>query len=175
VEGAITVPHSAALEQGDVFLDVPILDAFDIDGEAQFRLIAGPAILLTHGCAMDKPVRDTSRPKIEYLSFARLRTTDDLTVDRKQLLRNNQVTPYEVMYLGRIRPVGECYFSLHETYSVPAFHFDLTLIEHAGQRSAAPQRNDTRVATISVAQRSILTSKLHGFWTREVPASDALA
>lgn len=167
---ALTCPPSPILDQGDVFLNAPVPRPVVSPARHSFADEVGPAILLTHGCMMDKPSPDGARPRIEYLQFSRIRAVADLPARRQELLRNNVAAPYEVLYLGEVLGMGECYTSFLETYHLAASYFDLRFVASGDvERGAACGINDTRVATLVPAQRGLLAVKLPAFWTRQVP------
>ncbi|MCV2392975.1 hypothetical protein OEB99_01515 [Actinotalea sp. M2MS4P-6] len=166
---SLTESPGRVLDQGDVFLEVPVLGSVGTPVQHAFADESGPAILLTHGCMLDKPSSDGTRPRIEYLQFSRIRTVVDLSSERQALLRRNDPTPYEVLYLGELPGIGECYTSFLETYHVAASFFDLHFVAELEGRSAACGANDTRIASLGAPQRALLTKKLPAFWTRQVP------
>jgi hypothetical protein len=167
--------HQPWLSQGDIFERVPVLDLISDDaGQLQPTLPLGPALLLTHGCAMDKPDSD-GRPRVDWLQFTRLRAIDALPAERKHRLRSGRgsLGPYDVMYLGEVGHLGESFIFLSEPYHLPATYFDLTLDGYTGHADAepdakyvTPNRNDTRSSRLDDLQVDFLHKKMLAFWAR---------
>lgn len=123
---------------------------------------------------MDKP-GSGGRPRVEWLQFTRLRAVDALPSERQRALRNapSSLGPYEVMYVGELLDLGECFIFLSEPYHLPAAYFHLTLDDYSGHidaepdaRYVTPQQNDTRMFRLDDAQIDVLHRKMLAFWAR---------
>lgn len=59
-------PHLPWLGQGDIFRAVPVIVVRLVGaGNVEAEATTGPAVLLTHDCAMDKPDKVTGSPRVE--------------------------------------------------------------------------------------------------------------
>ena len=162
--------------QGDVFRDVPILDV-DLAGRSDLRprLRQGPAVLLSHGCAIDKRRRNGDL-QVERMQFASLRLVTELPNDRQGSLRAKaqEIAPFEVMYLGALEHIGEVYLTLSDPYYLPASYFELSVenyAEHPSADQSDPTHvraaiNDDRIARLDESQIELLHQKIIAFWTR---------
>lgn len=169
--------HRPWLAQGDIFRSAPVLDVA-LDGESlTVRLPLGPALLLTHGCAMDKARPDGS-PKADFLQFAAVRSMSSLPADRAGNVRRTRdsVAPYDVMWLGEIPPFGEAYMVLSDPYFIPVGYFDLTCLQHEeavddgpNLPRATPRRNESRLGRLEADRLFLLQQKMTVFWTRFAP------
>jgi hypothetical protein len=171
--------HLPWLGQGDIFGDAPVLEiALQEDDEVTARILRGPAVLLTHDCAMDKPDRE-GRPRAERLQFARLRSMQTLPADRRRTLAGQarQVQPLEALYLGQVRDLGESFLLLSDPYFLPAAYFGL-YFEDYGQHPdggadsgsyVTAGRNDSRIGRTDEEQLHLLRLKMLAFWTRLEP------
>lgn len=140
----------------------------------------GPALLLTHGCAMDKPNRATSLPRVEFLQFAALRSLSVLEPNIARRLRNRDSTPYELIYAGETADFGETFVSLTETFHLPATYFSLTFHDfsddpRSGDGNDGPYvvagANGDRIGRLEAHQVLDAHLKIIAFWTRQRPAS----
>jgi len=164
------------LGQGDIFSSVPIVDAsLQEDGTVAFVQDQGPAVLLTHDCAMDKPhPTDPMRPKIPRLQFARLRAVGD---EDRQRMRSSaaRLGPFDVCFLGVTEPYGECFILLDETYYLPAALFNLHFVDpgedvmsgNPDAVYATARANDNRIGRIQDDQLDLLRRKMIAYWTRQ--------
>ncbi len=170
--------HRPWLAQGDIFRAVPVLEIEVLpSGQAVASLPTGPAVLLTHDCAMDKAYSD-GRPKYERLQFARLRATAGLPQERRANLQGSRgaVAPFEAMWLGEVGDLGESFLLLSDTYFLPVECFRLLCVQYeeaAGNGPntprATPQVIDTRFARLSDDQLNLLRRKMLAYWTRLQP------
>lgn len=162
--------------QGDVFGNVPVLDvAIDGDINISARMMFGPAVLMTHDCAMDKPDKD-GRPRVEFLQFARLRSMASLPEGKRNNLRGARakVPPFEAMYLGEVAEFGEAFILLTDPYFLPSRYFSLAFVNYRDHVAADPQVSDyitprsadSRVGRIDEEQIDLLRRKMMAFWTR---------
>jgi len=169
--------HLPWLGQGDIFGEVPVIGAeLDPAGNVHAYSSPGPAVLLTHDCAMDKPDKATGLPRVERLQFARLREITALSPDRQANLRGaaKKVGPFEALYLDEIPQFGETFMLLTDPYYLPARYFDLTLLAHGDHPEAesqsaiytTPRRHDTRIGRIDAEQLDLLRQKMLAHWTR---------
>lgn len=178
----MTAPHQTQglvqppqdwLCQGDVFRSVPLIIPALNQGTVVASVNNGPALVLTHGCAMDKPTRD-GRPRIEFLTVAPLLSLAVQDNNRQTLLRKQAAErqPYEVLYLGEVADFGEAYVSLSETALIPASLFQpvLQAITLPGEAEPSnclvPTVNGDRVATLTASHLELLLDKMMTFWTR---------
>ena len=81
--------HLPWLCQGDLFRDVPIVDC-TLQGRATIRprISNGPALLLTHDCAMDKRTK-SGLPRVERLQFAPLKVVSAEQGSRGRTIRGD--------------------------------------------------------------------------------------
>lgn len=168
--------HLPWFSQGDVLTSVPVISV-DLDGTGSVstRQVVGPALLLTHGCVLDKATR-SGRSTIKRLQFVPLISVGQQEPHRQQVLRNDGLTPYEVLYLGDCGSYGESFVVLSEIFSLPAAVFDVELKDWAGHAAATageryltPRRNAERIGRLDVPRLELLAYKLIAFWTRRLP------
>jgi hypothetical protein len=169
--------HLPWLNQGDIFGEVPVVSVeLNPAGDVRAYCSPGPAVLLTHDCAMDKPDNATGLPRVERLQFARLRAITALPADQQASLRgaSKKIGPFDSLHLGEIPQFGETFMFLTDPYYLPARYFDLALLAHsdhpeAETRSAeyaTPRRHDTRIGRIDEEQLDRLRHKMLAYWTR---------
>lgn len=166
------------LAQGDIFTNVPILDSFlDDAGQVVPRVEYGPAVLLTHDCAMDKPDSD-GRPRIDEVHFTRLYSMQVLDEQRRRTLVGQalHLYPLDALYLGEIGQYGACFVAMNDICCVPAGYLGLdfhTYTGHSdvrdGERLVTAGQNDSRIGRIDEAQLELLRRKFIGYWTRINP------
>lgn len=168
--------HLPWLGQGDIFGDVPVVDVtLDPGGDVRVELPRGPAVLLTHDCAMDKPNRQ-GLPRVDRLQFARLRSLTSLSADQQRSLRRqaDRLGPFEALYVGEVADLGECLLLLSDPYYLPAAYFELGLEGHAGHPEAdpvnamyaTPGAHDARIGRLDERQLELLRSKMLAYWAR---------
>jgi hypothetical protein len=168
--------HLPWLCQGDIFRDVPVIDVTLADpSRVEVISRSGPAVLLTHDCAMDKPNR-RGEPRVERLQFARLRSIDALPPDKQGSLRGSATSsgPFDVLYVGEISDLGESFILLSDPYYLPAAYFALRFDDYTGHPDAgagsatyaAPGAHDTRLGRLDQAQMDLLRVKMLAFWAR---------
>jgi hypothetical protein len=167
--------HEPWLAQGDVFKSVMIVRAGVADGIASKHLERGPALLISHGCAIDKKHRDGTS-ELEYLSLLPLQAVENLPGERSAKLRNskNELGPYNAMYLGDVPEVGESYVMLTEPYTVPATFLqpELRLFTAAeigdpdDETRIVPTVGDTRVGRLTQDGIILFVRKWIAQWTR---------
>ncbi|MCA1607441.1 MAG: hypothetical protein LC775_18700 [Acidobacteria bacterium] len=179
--GADVRTHLPWLGQGDIFGEIPVVGAeLDHAGNVRVYSSPGPAVLLTHDCAMDKPDKATGLPRVERLQFARLRSITALPSNRQASLRGaaKKLGPFEALHLGEIPQFGETFVLLTDPYYLPAQYFDLALLSHinhpeaepVGAEYTTPQRRDTRIGRIDAEQLDLLRRKMFAYWTRLKPS-----
>ena len=141
-------------------------------------MVLGPALLLTHGCAMDKPDRETGGPRISHLQFAPLRALAACPPNVHADLRLRKPAPYELVYVGETEHWGEAVAPLTETFHLPAWYFQLAF-EQFGEHSEAKQgdgpyvvamAHGERTGRMDSSDRSLMLEKMIRFWTRLAPA-----
>lgn len=169
--------HRPWLAQGDIFGNAPVLDVTMGSAGLDVAILQGPAVLLSHGCALDKAHPDGT-PKMDYLQFAAIRSEQALDTQRAASLRGNRksVHPSEAMWLGEVHPYGECYMLLSDPYFLPGAYFGLTCRQYDeavddgpnGPR-ATPVHRDSRIGRLEPQQVVLLQKKLGTFFTRRTP------
>jgi len=170
------------LSQGDIFSKVLIAQAGVVDGMAQAVTKRGPALLMTHGCALDKKRKAAGREvsRLEYLSFLPILSVEQLPPERAEPLRTmgneGQPTPYEALYLGDVPEVGEAYVALGQPYTVPALFLRTELEAFTAEQTGdvaetrvVPTINDERVAMLSPEGLDLLSAKWLAFWLGKKP------
>lgn len=173
-DGPVTEPPNSWLSQGDVFQSVPILGLV-LDEQLRAEIQYGPAMLMTHGCAMDKPSGRSLRPRVPHLHFAPVRSILTLTRDRQFELRRRRwrVDPSQVAFLGELPDIGEGYANFSEVYALPAEFFDLTLeVPHEAPCEPARLRlrsDDVRIASLTSDAAQLVRLKLAKYWARLQP------
>jgi hypothetical protein len=171
------------LSQGDIFSDVPLLGISlnTTTGELDTRWDHGPALLITHGCAMDK-ASSRDRPTIKRLHFLPLAAVDIQDPTRRDILRRDSITPYEVLYIGQCGHLGEVFATLSEVYYLPASFFQPQLAEFSGHEQAQLEdryliatKGDSRIGRLDSEQVEKLKSKMMLYWTRRQPVDMGVA
>lgn len=165
------------LSQGDVFREVPILrPGLDLSAEVvEIDQSRGPALLITHGCTIDK-ASNSGRSTNKHLHFLPLISVAQQDPGRQDVLRRNELQPYDVLYLGDCGdPLEESFVSLGEVYYLPVAMFDTDLAtwpDHAeaeeGIRYCTPRRNADRVGRLDDDQLELFLKKMNIFWTRRM-------
>jgi len=164
--------------QGDVFSSIPVLVP-SVLANASVVAVAvefGPAVLVTHGCAMDKPTR-AGLPRVERLNFIPLLSLTAADANRQALLKRGQLEPFEALYVGDVPDLGEAYCVLSEMYPLPAAYLRPTIRsfeDHplAGidqQQYLVATMNDTRIGRLPETVLELLHDKLNAYWTRRLP------
>lgn len=167
--------HLPWLCQGDIFASTAIVDvSLAATGEIQAHSIVGPAVLLTHGCDMDKPNSDGT-PRIERMQLARLRAIESLPASRQRALRSQpgSLGPFEALYLGEVATLGESFIFLSDPYYVPAAYFLPKFEQYLGYPDAegdakylTPLARDSRIGRLEAEQLALLRRKMTAFWAR---------
>ena len=167
--------HLPWLGQGDIFERTPVVDVFLTDaGDVRATIIEGPAVLLTHDCDMDKPDR-SGNPRVQRMQFARLRAVDALPDDRQRTLRTTQenLAPFEVLYLSNVARFGESFILFSDPYYVPSAYFQPAFREYADHMEAegdaryiTAQDHDSRIGRLDDAQLTLMRQKMSAFWSR---------
>ena len=135
---------------------------------------AGPAMLATHGCVLDKAT-GSGRSTIERLQFLPLLALGQQDRNRQALLRREQINPAEAMFVGTVPGIGDAFFLLSEIYWLPATWFDPELLlyeEHPdaeeGSRYLTARRNGDRLGRLEDERIDLLHQKMRAFWTRSI-------
>lgn len=169
-------PHLPWLSQGDIFGSLPIVSVrLDSANSPTAEMAPGPAVLVSHDCALDKPDKATGLPRVERVQLARLRTLKTLTLDKQNSLRAGRLGPYEALYLNEPSPLGESFLLLDDVYSLPASYLALKLRAHPSHPESespealytTPTVNDSRIGRLDEAQLDLLHKKMIAFWTRQ--------
>lgn len=132
-------------------------------------------MLITHGCALDK-ANSRGRPTIKRLHFLPLAAVDVQDPTRQVVLRRDDLTPYEVIYLGNCGHLGEVFATLSEMYYLPSGYFQIQLEEFGGhpeaqqgERYLIATNDDSRVGRLEVEQVERLKDKISAYWSRRLP------
>ncbi len=166
------------LGQGDIFSSAPVLDVAEGAPNLVAEFRTGPAMLVTHDCAMDKAT-NAGAMTVERLAFVRLRSVDALPKQRADLLRSraHERQPYEAQYLGHVPTLGEMYVLVSDPYFVPIHHFGGLLREFDGPDRDGDRvnflvatTNDSRVASLADTHLELFRDKWNIQWTRRMPA-----
>jgi len=164
------------LSQGDIFAAVPILIPRVLPtGEVVASGDQGPAVLVTHDCALDKTNRAKTEVKVRRLFFLPLLAVSNVTPNEMAVLRRNEVIPTESLYIESAGSFGEAYCLLSEAYYLPADLFRLQLTVHTHPEAEAEvahlqaSRSHARVGRLDESSLLLLKRKWIGFWTRQQP------
>ena len=165
--------------QGDIFAGVP-LGALPEDESwphlPSEALILRAALLVTHGCALDKKSR-SGELRIERMHFLPLENVTAQSADKQSALRRGarEINPSEVLYLGDVPGLPwEAFVVLSSIHTVPARVFEPILVDvvdddgHVSEHRLSGQRHSDRVARISDQHVELLLDKLNAYWTRRV-------
>ena len=167
------LPCRPWFSQGDIFGSIPQVSAIvSTNSGIEWRSAEGPALLLTHGCALDKP--RAGRPRITSLQFLPLLAVSQLDQGRQATLRANQLEPYEVLYVGDVPALTDSFVMVQDVFSLPAKYFDPDLVDYAGHDGVEPDdpprltatKNDGRIVRLDDTQIEMLHRKVQAFWTR---------
>ena len=165
--------------QGDVFVGVPLGALPEDDTWPQMPSeapILRPALLVTHGCALDKKSR-SGELRIERMHFLPLENVAAQSADKQSALRRGarEINPSEVLYLGDVPGLPwEAFVVLSSIHTVPARVFEPILVEvldddgHVSDRRLSGQQHSDRVARLSDDHVELLLDKLNAYWTRRV-------
>lgn len=173
-------PHSAWLSQGDVFKKLLFVRAGVSDSRAAQSLDHSPAMLISHGCAIDK--KSNGKMRVEHLSFLPLLSVEALPKDRAALLRSkaNELQPYEALYLADVEGVGESYVMLTQPYTLPAALLRPELRTFTAEETGEKEDQrvvatmwDTRVGTLNPECLTLFSQKWNVQWTRMLPKPEA--
>lgn len=174
---AFVVPHSPWLSQGDIFRLVPIVLAGVSKAVATASLQTGPAMLVSHGCAIDKKSK-SGKSVVEYLSFLPLQSVQALERGTAGDLRGRagELQPYNALYLGDVTDIGESYVDLTQPYTLPALLLrtelqpftDAETGEGDDERVVATM-HETRVAALTHDALKLFWRKWSIQWTRVDP------
>lgn len=165
------------VSQGDIFEAVPQCRWEVAPGSLVVVTDVGPALLVTHGCQLDKRSR-SGTPQIKNLQFLPLLDVEEADTNRQAVLRRDDLQPPEVMYLGEMPGGWEAYVGLSEMYTMPAAFFEPRLEVFAGDpRADAEDPNhlvldahDRRLGRLSGERLRCLYDKMALFWMRmELP------
>jgi len=163
--------------QGDIFRSVPVLTPRVLSDASVIAVSVevGPALLVTHGCALDKANQGV--PRIERLNFLPLLAVEASRPDRQSLLRRGKLQPFEAFYLGDTPEIGESYCVLSEIYALPASYFQ-PIMQSFEAHPQAPDdaqdylmatKNDSRIGRLIESGLALLLDKFNAYWTRRLP------
>lgn len=166
------------LSQGDLFRNLLIPRAGVDQGAATVALTQGPALLVSHGCAIDKKRKGIS--VADYLTFVPVHDLSIVNHDKAKALRAaaNGLTPYEVLYLGSLPGLGEAYAALNEPFTLPTLLLRTELRNYSPddtgeaeeEQRLTPNVWDTRFGTLNPDVIDLLADKWNALWTRRLPA-----
>ena len=162
--------HSPWLGQGDLFLTAPLVATQTNGSAVTSEIILAPALLASHDCALDK-VNARGVMQATHVTFLPLRSLTVLEGNRANIVRSNNVTPYDFFFVGVLPGLGESYLSLNTPSTVTLDYFEPELRMFPGDSEAhlVAQRNDTRIGTLSSAQLELFRTKWNVYWTRRLP------
>jgi hypothetical protein len=178
-------PHSEWLCQGDIFAQVPIVRTFiesgteGGDGGSTLAVdgpVLVPAILITHGCELDKRTRG-GMSKVRYLHFLPLRAMGIQDPNLQRALRAERVAPAAVLFVGDVPGIGETIAHLAEVTTVPAAYFTPQLripgdpVAQPDDMYLYPRSHDSRVGTLAKDRQALLRNKLAAYWSRITDAA----
>lgn len=175
--GGFVAPAFPWLCQGDLFRSAPVLYYPDLSHDFLAQLRMGPAMLVTHDCALDK-MNSKGVATIERMTFVRIRKLATAPEHRQQLMKTKatELTPLEAQYLGHLEGLGESYVSLSDPYYLPAAYFEgetkgFPGLDHDDKRLSIA-KHDTRFARLGDEALALFRNKWNGYWTRTVPKED---
>lgn len=168
------------LSQGDMFREVSLV-VTEPGSPVGLSSPVGPAMLMSHDCALDKRNR-AGASTVSSVNFLPLFQVSLLDKGLSSELLRGQLMPYQAMYVGEVPSVGPSYVEFSRIYRLPPQYLDTELRtfdppphgEEAGEHLCASQ-NDTRVAKLSAPALDLLRSKWNAYWTRRQPAPRAEA
>ncbi|MBD3924701.1 hypothetical protein IEZ26_08725 [Nocardioides cavernae] len=172
----VAASHNPWLSQGDIFSSVLIVRAGVSQAVATQGIARGPALLISHGCAIDKKT-NSGRSKLEYLSFLPLQSVAELEEQSAGNLRRSAVDPtlrpFEAFYLGEVPSVGESYVMLTQPFTLPADFFRPELQPFTAEDTGdaedtrpVPAMGDTRVGQLTEDAVGVFSRKWAIQWTR---------
>ena len=180
---SVVQPQRPWFRCGDVLSSIPMSRPrlMSADGAVTFESSVGPALLLTHDCAMDKRRRNGT-PRTALLQFAPLAQMSQLSDDLAQGLRaqRSALAPLDTMYVGEVDGIGDCYISLLDPHYLPIEYFGAQVVDQSGHELCDPDdpfhltpgRRDTRVETLDDEQIQLLQMKMMAFWSRVTPQEE---
>jgi len=161
------------LRQGDVFEDVRWLTITRSDDDDTFVASSGPgaALLITHGCQMDKRT-NAGRPKAKRLQFLPVHPITDLNHDSQERLRRHEVSPPEAVFVGALTDGREGFGLLGEAFTLPTSYFHPHVESFEGHSQADQSdpyhlvvtRHEERLGTIDDALVELMHSKMVAYW-----------
>lgn len=167
------LPCRPWFSQGDVFAAIPQVSAVvSTNSGIEWRSAQGPALLITHGCALDKP--RASRARITSLQFLPLIAVSQQDQNRQAVVRANELEPYEAFYIGDVPGLADSFVMISEVFSLPAKFFEPELVDYSGHEGVEPDepprltatKNDGRIVRLDERQIDMLHRKIQAFWTR---------
>jgi hypothetical protein len=97
---------------------------------------------------------------------------------RRDILRRNDLQPYEVIYIGHCGGLGEVFATLSELYYLPTSYFAPQLEEfnghpqaQQGDRYLIATNADSRIGRLDNNQVEKLKDKISAYWSRRLPPS----
>ncbi len=169
--------HRPWLSQGDIFKKLLVVNVGVRDDAATAALEQAPALLVSHGCAIDKK-KGNGQSALEYLTFLPIQDVTALPQDRARNLRASaaELTPYNVMYLGQVPEVGESYVMLNRPYTLPAALLNTSLRDFTAAETGEDDDRrivnlawTTRVACLTPDAVALLQRKWNAHWTQAFP------
>jgi hypothetical protein len=162
--------------QGDIFSDIPLIESGMNESGLDVEVAHGPALLLTHGCALDKKTR-AGAFTVRRLHFLPLRATASLPPEQQSTARRKraEVAPAEVLYLGEVPGLTEAHVLLSEPFYLPAALFEIELAPFQQNETdheewmLVARAHDSRVARLAPSHVEVLLDKINAYWTRREP------
>lgn len=162
------------ISQGDVFRSVPLARVTWMNGRHKVSEQMAPAVLLTHGCDLDKRT-GKGATRIETLQWLPLRSTEGVDQQRLAILRKKLDNPPEAFYLGDVPGLSwEAFTLLSEVCSMPAAAHQPEMQSFEGMCGADKSdpnhlvfgRHSDRLGRLDSDQVALLYRKVTLFWTR---------
>ena len=165
--------------QGDVFARVPRLIPTFENGRIGGRIEYQAALLITHGCVMDKAGSDGT-PKTRQLTFAPLSLPADFPLIASTLpnLRSGSIDPSQLVLIPNHSGNPETVANLHQVFYLPVELFSARIKDFSGDSRLEEDGTTIRLviddhhersSSMDTAELSLLHKKLMVNWTRFRP------
>jgi hypothetical protein len=164
------------LGQGDIFASIPVATPRVHGDEVTTSFTQGPALLITHDCALDK-TNKSGEIKVRRLAFLPLHAFTLLNDNEKGMLRKDAIEPSESLYLPGLSSIGDAYCVLSNAYYLPGEYFGLRLTRF-DHPEAEPDKthleatlHGERLARLDPDRLQLLRLKWAGYWLRTLPGN----
>ncbi|WP_286690009.1 MULTISPECIES: hypothetical protein [unclassified Aeromicrobium] len=154
--------------QGDIFSSMPLVDTAIGPGVGLAALPRGYAVLVTHGCVLDKQ-NARGESQADHMTFLRLIDVAKQPQERAAMLRRmaDDVQPYRVMYLGEVDGFGEAFVDLGQPLTHEVSVFQAFLREFQGEeRRLTGATNSDRSQRLTSEAVDLFHQKWVAHWTR---------